>query len=335
MTQHSSYFPVIRPSPGDTAAAEAFFARLDEAVRAHPALSHPFLQRFARGKLTAEQLRLFAAQHYLYSRRFTRNLAAVVSNVPDEHARSLLVLNMYEEIGEPLRMRERMHLLLLEAGTVSGADLGRAMVELVRTDREGDLTALLIDKGLVSRAKVASIAEQNRRTMKDLTHPALFRRFMGAIGLTPEALESVEALPETDLFVLTYRDVCREGHWLEAMGAMGPGTECVVPSLYRYILDGIAASGHVQLADYIFWTIHVHCDDGHGRNIVEAMLPYAAMPEAQQLIERGAMRVLQARKRWFDGLNRLVFGVDRDLAMRRTGKFLAARPVPSGDEPDS
>lgn len=92
------------------------------------------------------------------------------------------------------------------------------------------------------------------------------------------------------------------------MGALGPGTECVVPTLYRELERGIARSGMVAPADYVFWTIHVSCDEGHGENIVRALAPFAKTREQQELIQGGAMRVLDARGAWFDGLQRLVFG---------------------------
>ena len=286
----------------------SFFELLEAAVLAHPVLQHPFLQRMANAPLDRERLRAFAAQHYLYSRRFSRNLAAVISNSPDEHARTLLVLNMYEEIGEPSRLRDRVHLLLLEEGLVTGAELGETLEEVVSEDAHGDVVSRLIDKGIISRAQLTRVLEHNTHKARDLTHPALFRRFLTALGLSGSELEQLEALPATDDFNETYRSLCRDAHWLEGLAAMGPGTEGIVPLLYSQILQGIRESGAVSQADYVFWTIHVHCDEGHARNIIEAMRPYAAHPSHQQLIWRGAMRALDARERWFDGLLGHVFG---------------------------
>jgi pyrroloquinoline-quinone synthase len=300
--------------------AASFLERLDATASTHPVLQHPFLQRMASEKLDLGQLRAFAGQHYLYSRRFARNLAAVIANSPDEHARTLLVLNMYEEIGEPARIRDRVHLVLLEHGLVTGAQLTAAFERQLSEGGSGDVVATLIDDGVLSRAEVAHVMEQSTCKAKDLTHPALFRRFLASLGLDDEALSALVPLPETEAFNAAYKQVCRDSQWLEGLAAMGPGTECVVPSMYREILAGIEHSGLVSSGDYVFWTIHVHCDEGHGRNIIQAMMPYADDPGHQELMMRGMLRALDARERWFDGLLRHVFGEDL-----RTARHAAAR----------
>jgi pyrroloquinoline quinone (PQQ) biosynthesis protein C len=285
-----------------------FLEELQYEVQSHPALRHPFLRRFAEGSgLDRSRLRAFATQHYLYSRRFAQNLAALISNIPDEHARMLLVLNMYEEIGEPSRIRDRVHLILLERGLVTGAELGHALEEQVSLQDGEDVVSVLIRRGVVTRGQVTSLMELNTKQAKDLTHPALFRKFLRSLSLSPETLSSVPPLPETNAFNSTYELICRGGHWLEGMGAMGPGTECVVPAIYSQILAGLTHSNQVSEGDRVFWTIHVHCDDRHGRNIVDALRPYMDDPDHRDLVRKGAMRVLDARDQWLSGLYRHVF----------------------------
>ncbi|HMJ12575.1 MAG TPA: iron-containing redox enzyme family protein [Polyangiaceae bacterium] len=301
----------LRPKVSAAGHAE-FFEELEAAVLAHPVMTHPFLQRISSEELSREQLRAFAGQHYLYSRRFANNLAAVISNAPDEHARTLLVLNMYEEIGEPSRLRDRVHLILLEEGLITGAQLGEALERGVNGGAPQDPVAALIDSNVVSRAQVAAVMERSTRRAKDLTHPALFRRFLTALDFDPASLRELEPIEATEQFNAAYRTLCRDSHWLEGLATMGPGTECIVPALYRKILEGIRRSGLVAPADYVFWTVHVHCDDGHGRNIIEAMQPYAGELEARQSMMRGALGALDARQSWFDGLYGHVFGAVRE-----------------------
>ncbi len=293
-----------------------FLEELQYEVQTHQVVRHPFLQRFAEGGLSLDQLRSFAAQHYLYSRRFSQNLAALISNTPDEHARMLLILNMYEEIGEPARIRDRVHLLLLEHGLVSGADLGAAMEELVGKGSNEDVVSLLIEKRIVTRGQVSSLMELNTKRAKDFTHPALFRRFLNALGLNGAALAQMNPLPETEAFSASYDRICRSAHWLEGMGAMGPGTECVVAPIYGQILEGLKKSPGVSEGDCVFWTIHVHCDDGHGRNFIDALRPYMGDSGNRERVRKGALSMLEARERWLDGIYRHVFQSDVPPARR-------------------
>jgi pyrroloquinoline quinone (PQQ) biosynthesis protein C len=294
-------------------------------VQSHPVVRHPFLQRFAGGGLSLEQLRTFAGQHYLYSRRFSQNLAALISNTPDEHARMLLILNMYEEIGEPARIRDRVHFLLLEHGLVSGAELGHAMEELITSGSSEDVVSLLIEKRIVTRGQVTSLMELNTKRARDFTHPALFRRFLSALGLTGATLAQVTATKETEAFSTSYEQTCRNAHWLEGMGAMGPGTECVVAAIYSQILEGLKGSAGVSEADCVFWTIHVHCDDGHGRNFIDAVRPYMGEASNRELLRRGALNALEARERWLDGTYRQVFQADPPARRNRPSLARDAR----------
>ena len=148
---------------GDLEMSDAFFVKLQDRVAAHRALHHPFLLRFSQAKLTQQQLATFAMQHYMYSRFFIRNLAAVVSNVPDEAARSMLILNMYEEIGEPLRVRERAHLIALEAGLVTAEQLGVVFGEIVDSGERADIVQTLIQKGLVTREQFMNVLDTHTR----------------------------------------------------------------------------------------------------------------------------------------------------------------------------
>jgi pyrroloquinoline quinone (PQQ) biosynthesis protein C len=286
-----------------------FWGPLMAEVEGHPALHHRFLQRFAEEPLSLKQLRAFAVQHYLYSRLFARNLAAVIANVPDETARNLLVLNMYEEIGEPNRIYDRLHYLLIKEKLVPGPILGVALEAVARQSNEADLASFLVDQELVSRKAVDDLLQTHRLRAADATHPALFRRFLRALGHDVPSLRRARPLPETTAFIAEFESLCRKSSWLEGLGALGPGTECVVTTIYSYLLRGIEASKLVSPRDYIFWTVHVQCDDQHGANILSSLEPHATSSRrAMDTIRRGARRILDARRRWFDGLERHVFG---------------------------
>ena len=222
-----------------------YLESLEEEIRLHPALNHPFLKKFSSGKLTLDRIRIFARQYYLYSRWFTMYVSAVIANMPDERPRAHLIKNLYEEYGE-----------------------GKP----------------------------------------ECAHPAIFRRFLKALRLDAAEVERTEPLPETRLFIHEYLFVCRDGHFLEALGALGPGTESIVPYIYHPIYEGLRKEPSLSEKDVEFFTLHMRMDVEHSANIKEALLEYAVTKENQALIRQGAMEILGARTVLWNGLERVCCG---------------------------
>lgn len=222
--------------------AEKFFDELNAECQNHLAVKgHPFLQKFGEGKVSPTGIKKFAEQYYLFSRWFTRYLAAVVANTPYEDARRPLVHNLWEEIG-------------LE-------------------EQEG-------------------------------SHPNLFRRFVKAAGVDMSSLEETDALPCTRVFIDEYLYICRDGHFLESMGALGPGTEAVVPYFYKPIWEGLKKSGKFTKDDIFFFEAHIELDVEHGKNIQNAIMPYAIDDASQKMIADGARKILDIRTVLWDGLEK-------------------------------
>ena len=102
-----------------------YLESLEEEIRLHPAMNHPFLNKFSSGKLTLDRIRIFARQYYLYSRWFAMYVAAVIANMPDERPRAHLIKNLYQEYGEgnpewthPAIFRRFLKALRLDAAEV-------------------------------------------------------------------------------------------------------------------------------------------------------------------------------------------------------------------------
>ncbi|MCQ4574152.1 MAG: iron-containing redox enzyme family protein [Candidatus Brocadiales bacterium] len=222
-----------------------YFETLEEEIREHPALNHPFLEKFRQGKLSLDRIRIFARQYYLYSRWFGRYLSAIVANIPDERPRTLLIKNLYQEYGE---------------GNTNNS------------------------------------------------HPAIFRRFMKALRLDSREVEECEPLPEMHLFIHEYLYICQGGHFLKALGAIGPGTESIVPYIYRPIYEGLKKEPSLKEEDIEFFALHITLDVEHSANIKEALLEYARSERNQALIRQGAMTVLSARTVLWNGLERACCG---------------------------
>ena len=58
-----------------------------------------FLARCSTGGISRDGLHGFIKQHQLYSRHFTRYLAALLSKIEDDHDRQELTMNLFDEMG--------------------------------------------------------------------------------------------------------------------------------------------------------------------------------------------------------------------------------------------
>lgn len=80
--------------------SEEFLERLKRAVIGHPALTHPFLERFGDGEVDAEGVREFAVQYYRHIRVSRLYLAALISNCRDDEKLQLALAEiLFDEYG--------------------------------------------------------------------------------------------------------------------------------------------------------------------------------------------------------------------------------------------
>ncbi len=80
--------------------AGEFLGRLKREVIGHPALTHPFLERFGDGDADAEGVRKFAVQYYRHVRVSRLYLAALISNCAHDEALQLALAEvLMDEYG--------------------------------------------------------------------------------------------------------------------------------------------------------------------------------------------------------------------------------------------
>ncbi|MDD5580483.1 MAG: iron-containing redox enzyme family protein [Methylobacter sp.] len=79
-----------------------------------------FLTRCQNGRISRDELATFIQQHQMYSRCFTRFLAALLANIEDDDHRLALTQNLFDEMG------------LGDAGNLPHSKLYRHMMESMR-----------------------------------------------------------------------------------------------------------------------------------------------------------------------------------------------------------
>jgi len=147
-------------------------------------------------------------------------------------------------------------------------------------------------------------SEEQKGMDEELTHPAIFRRFLRAAGVdtSPEALNSIEMLPETKLFVEKYLNI-HYMDYVEALGALGPGTEYIVPTMYQPIREGCKKAG-IDDDGVLFFSAHIELDVEHAANIRHSLSFCSQTEEDQAKIRKGAFDFLDARLVLWDGLEK-------------------------------
>jgi pyrroloquinoline-quinone synthase len=224
---------------------EEFLQQLKRDVIGHPALRHPFLERFGDGEADEEGVRVFAIQYYRHVRVSRLYLAALISNCRDDEGLQLALAGiLFDEYG---------HL------------------------------------------------------NPDETHPALYRRFLRALGIGEEQWEAPRTLPEIELYIDAHYELSRNPEVRLGLGALGPASEWPVPPIYVRLTEGLKKSAGLADEALEIFTSHITMDVEHARIMMEAVAPYAGDEEGQRRVREGAMRSLDARSVMLDGLYKAVF----------------------------
>ena len=223
-----------------------FLEKLKREVIGHPALVHPFLERFGEGDAGEEGVRAFAIQYYRHVRVSRLYLASLISNCGHD---------------------ERLQLALAE----------------ILFDEYGHLNP-------------------------DETHPALYRRFLMALGLSEEEWERPQTLPEIQLYISAHRELTRDPDVRLGLGALGPASEWPVPPIYVRLTEGLKKAADLPDDALEIFTSHVTMDVTHARIMMDAITPYAEDEEGQRRVREGAMYSLDARSVMLDGLYKVVYG---------------------------
>jgi pyrroloquinoline quinone (PQQ) biosynthesis protein C len=74
---------------------------LADALTGRQLLTHPFYQRWEAGTLAEGELAAYAEQYRLIERELPLTLAAIVAQLPEGRARTLVEANLADELGQP------------------------------------------------------------------------------------------------------------------------------------------------------------------------------------------------------------------------------------------
>lgn len=140
------------------------------------------------------------------------------------------------------------------------------------------------------------------------SHPALYRNFLKGLGLSDEAWGRVPLLPEVSAFIEGHMELTRGKDFLFALGAIGPGHEFSIPTMFSYLIKGFSHNTDLTEEQIEYFALHIIEDKEHAVVFNKLISRHVETEEGQKRLRDGAMRSLSLRKTFWDGLHRAVFG---------------------------
>ena len=133
-------------------------------------------------------------------------------------------------------------------------------------------------------------------------HAAHYRIFMHACGWKDDELGTVRLHPAVTGFIAEHLRICTEEPFLVGLGAVGPGHEWAIPTMFHNILRGLRQAGFAD-NEIEYFTLHTLQDIDHAAWLEEALAKYATTDEQQEQIRRGCLMSLAARERLWWGIS--------------------------------
>jgi pyrroloquinoline-quinone synthase len=132
-------------------------------------------------------------------------------------------------------------------------------------------------------------------------HATLYLEFLRACGVEPGEERSTKLHPAVVAFIREHVRLCTDEPFLVGLGALGPGHEWSIPKMFPFLVDGLRRAGFAEDEISYFW-LHMEQDVDHGNWLQEALELYSTTREQQAQIRRGALLSLEARYRFWSGV---------------------------------
>lgn len=150
-------------------------------------------------------------------------------------------------------------------------------------------------------------------------HATLYGHFLRACGSNvPDHPNIVKVPGPAFAFVSEHRRIVSEEPFLVGLGAVGPGHEWAIPKMFDAVIPGLRRAGFTP-EEINYFTLHVEQDVDHGTWLEEALLKFGGTEEARAQIRRGALLSLEARARFWSGVQRAVVRWRQPSAVRVDG----------------
>lgn len=136
-------------------------------------------------------------------------------------------------------------------------------------------------------------------------HSTLYGHFLRSCRSTVPDQPHLKVPAPALEFITEHRRIVNEEPFLVGLGAVGPGHEWAIPKMFHAVIPGLRRAGFTE-EEIAYFTLHVEQDVDHGAWLEEALVRFGSTEEARGQIRRGAMLSLDARARFWSGVQRAV-----------------------------
>ncbi|MDB9413553.1 cupin domain-containing protein [Microcystis aeruginosa] len=146
--------------------------------------------------------------------------------------------------------------------------------------------------------------------VQEIPHPQLFKRFQEAMGVDSTQTPCVEV----EIWRESFLSLLQNGSSLQAIGAIGLGTESVVKFIYKHIIEAIKKHTSLSLQQYVFFPLHTEVEDEHSLTLVEIAKELASESEQAVLeLRKGMLKALNLRAAYWDNMYERALALDKSL----------------------
>jgi len=150
-------------------------------------------------------------------------------------------------------------------------------------------------------------------------HATMYGRFLEACGGSAAQIRTRSVPSAAYRFITEHQSLVRDHPFLVGLGAVGPGHEWAIPKMFDAVIPGLRRAFFTE-EEIAYFTLHVEQDDDHGAWLEEALAGYAHTREAQEQIRFGTLASLDARKRFWDGVQRAIVRYRQPQMIRQDGE---------------
>lgn len=149
-------------------------------------------------------------------------------------------------------------------------------------------------------------------------HATLYGHFLRSCGSSMPDEKHGKVPGPALAFIQEHRRIVNEEPFLVGLGAVGPGHEWAIPKMFDAVIPGLKRAGFAP-QEILYFTLHVEQDVDHGTWLAEALEQFGTSEEARQQIRRGALLSLEARSRFWSGVQRAVVQWRQPRSIRPDG----------------